>query len=101
MKGNLNTFYFLITSQIILLLFVTGYAGYLTELSCPAYDQLQDQFDSVPYNQTSPLTALSNTWSVLALLFTGCGAIPWWVYIVVFVPALIAIVVYVVPFIGS
>lgn len=100
-KGTLNTFFYLVTSQIILLLLIIGYSGYMLELNCPEYDALIDQFESVPYNQTSPVTALSNTWAVLSLLFSGCGGIPWWIYLIVFVPSLIAIVVYVTPFIGG
>ena len=101
MKGNLNTFYFLITSQIILLLFVVSYAGYMVELNCPAYEVLQNQFDEIPINETDAWTALGNTWAMLSLIFSGCGGIPWWIYIIIFIPALIAIVVYIVPFIGN
>jgi hypothetical protein len=101
MKGTLNTFYYLIASQIILLLLVVMYAGYMVQLNCPQYDALQEQWSSVPYNETSAITALQNTWTVLSLLFSGCSGIPWWIYMVIFVPALIAIVVYVVPFVGG
>ncbi len=100
-KGSLSTFWFLVTAQIILLLFVVGYSTYMTELNCPQYDALQNQFGSIPFNQTNPATSLTNTWELLSLLFTGCGNIPWWIYIVVFAPMLITIVVYIVPFIGG
>jgi len=101
MKGNLSTFYFLVTSQIILLLFLIGYASYLVELDCPAYTTIQNQFDDIPVNETNAWTALTNGWAIMTILFTGCGSIPWWIWTVVFVPALLAIIVYVVPFIGN
>jgi hypothetical protein len=99
--SELKTFYYLVTSQIILLILVSSYAVYMTQLNCPQYQALQDQFENIPFNETSPLTALSNTWSLLSLMFTGCSGIPWWIYIIIFAPALIAMVVYVTPFIGS
>lgn len=99
--ADVKTFYYLITSQILLLLLVSSYAVYMTELNCPEYASLQQQFEEIPYNETTPLTALNNTWALLSLMFSGCTGIPWWIYIVIFAPALIAIVVYVVPFIGS
>lgn len=101
MKGSLNTFYFLITSQVILLLLVVSYAGYMVGLNCPQYDTIRAQMEAVPYNETNAWTALTNTWTMLSLIFSGCGGIPWWIYMVIFIPALIAIVVYVVPFIGN
>jgi len=99
--GDLRTFYYLVTVQIILLILISGYASFMAEVHCPEYTALQDEFESVPYNETTPLTALSNTWALLSIMFTGCTGIPWWIYIIIFTPMLIAIVVYVVPFIGS
>ncbi len=99
--SNLQTFYYLITSQIILLILVSMYAVYMAELHCPEFQQLQQQFEDIPFNETSPATALANTWALFSLMFSGCTGIPWWAYIIVVAPALIAIVVYVVPFIGG
>lgn len=99
--SDLRTFYSLITVQIILLILVSGYASYLAETNCPEYSALQAQFEDVPYNETTPLTALSNTWALFSIMFTGCTGIPWWIYIIIFTPMLIAVVVYVVPFLGS
>ena len=99
--SDLKTFTTLITTQVVLLLLVISYAAYMAELNCPQLTALQDQFDSVPYNETSPVTALQNTWALLSLIFTGCTGIPWWIYIVIWIPSLIGIVVYVTPFIGS
>jgi len=99
--GDLRTFYSLVTVQIIFLILIAGYSSFMAEVHCPEYTALQAQFESVPYNETTPLTALSNTWALLSIMFTGCTGIPWWIYIIIFVPMLIAIVVYIVPFIGS
>jgi len=99
--GDLKTFYSLITVQIILLILVAGYASFMAELHCPEYTAIQAQLDSVPYNETTAWTALTNTWTLLSFMFAGCTGIPWWIYIIIFIPMLIAIVVYVVPFIGN
>lgn len=101
MKGNLNTFFFLITSQIILLLLVSTYSAYMITLNCPSYDKLQDDLANIPVNETNAWTALTTTWTVLTILFSGCAGIPWWVFIITFLPALIAIIVYIVPYIGD
>ncbi len=101
MPGSLNTFYYLVTSQVILLLLIVSYASYMVELNCPQYDTIREQMEQTPYNETSPLTAISNVWSILSLIFSGCSGIPWWIYLIVFLPSLIAIVVYVVPFVGG
>lgn len=99
--SNLKTFYYLLTSQIVLLLLVSGYSVYMVDVHCPEYDQLKAEFDSVPYNETNPATALSNTWALLSMIFSGCSGIPWWVYIVIFIPSLIVMIVYLVPFVGG
>ena len=99
--SNLQTFYFLITSQIILLILISFYALYMVQLNCPAVQEFQDVVNDNPYNETSPVTAITNIWVMLGAIFSGCSGIPWWIYIIVFVPAFIAIVVYVVPYIGG
>lgn len=99
--GNLQTFYFIITSQVILILLTTAYAGYMVELNCPSLAEFQAQAGEPGYNETDPSNALTNVWLFLSLIFSGCAGIPWWIYIIIFVPALIAVIVYVVPFIGG
>ena len=99
--SNLQTFYFLITSQIILLILISFYAAYMVTLNCPAVQEFQSVVDDNPYNATDPANALNNIWIMLGAIFSGCSGIPWWIYIIVFVPAIVAIVVYVVPFVGG
>jgi hypothetical protein len=77
------------------------YAVDQVELNCPVLPEIQDSFDAIPYNQSDIITTSSNVWATLGFLFSGCSGIPWWIYIVIFVPAILAIVVYVVPFIGN
>lgn len=99
--SNLQTFYFLVTSQIILLILVSMYAVYSVQLNCPSVTEFQQVVEDNPYNQTNPATALTNIWIMLGAIFSGCSGIPWWIYIIIFVPAIIAIVIYVVPFVGN
>lgn len=99
--SNLQTFYFLVVSQIILLILVSMFTVYFVGLNCPSVAQFQQVVDENPYNETSPATALTNIWVLLGAVFSGCTGIPWWIYIIIFVPAIIAIVVYVVPFVGN
>jgi len=99
--SDLKAFYFLMVSQIILLIMVSMYAVYMVELKCPSVTEFEQIVDDNPYDETSPVTALTNIWLMLGAIFSGCSGIPWWIYIIVFVPAIIAIVVYVVPFVGN
>lgn len=101
MAGNLQGFYYLLISQIILIILVFSYSSYMVELNCPGYNQIQDISNDNPYNETNPVNALSNIWLMLGAIFSGCSGIPWWIYVVVFIPSIIAMVVYVVPFIGG
>lgn len=99
--SNLQAFYYLLTSQIILLILVSLYAIYMVGLNCPAVLEFQETVDDNPYNQTDPGAAIANIWVMLGAIFSGCSGIPWWIYIIIFVPSIVAIVVYVVPFVGG
>lgn len=99
--SELHTFLSLVVSQILLLILFSAYAVYMVDLNCPTLPEVQSSFESIPYNQSNILTTSGNVWATLGFLFSGCSGIPWYIYIVIFVPAIIAIVVYVVPFIGN
>jgi hypothetical protein len=99
--SDLSTFWGMVASQIVLLILVGLYAGHMAELNCPSYQQFQQIVYDNPYEQTTPINALTNIWVLLGAVFSGCTGIPWWIYMIVFVPTFIAIIVYVVPFIGS
>lgn len=99
--SNLQTFYYLITSQIILLILVSFYASYMVSLNCPSLSQVGSEAIEPGYNETSPVNALTNVWLFIGLIFSGCSGIPWWIYIIIMVPSLIAIIVYIVPFVGG
>lgn len=99
--SDLHTFLSLITFQFVLLLLLVAYSVDMVSLNCPLQSEVQGGFEVIPYNQTNPLTSLNTIWLTFSLIFTGCSGIPWWIYIIVFIPSIIAIIVYVVPFIGS
>ncbi len=99
--SNLQSFYFLLTSQIIILLLVSAYAVFMTDLNCPSLEDTATAAGDAGYNETNPANALNNVWLFLGLVVSGCAGIPWWIYIVIFVPAIIAMIVYLVPFVGG
>lgn len=99
--SNVQAFYYLLTSQIILLLLISMYAVYMVDLNCPSLEQIARDAGDAGYNETDPVNAITNVWLFLGLIVSGCAGIPWWIYIVIFIPAIIAMIVYIVPFVGG
>jgi len=90
--GNLQTFYYLVTLQIILIILIGMYSSYLVGVNCPSFETFKMQ-----YNVSSQADALSSIWYTINIITSGCTGIPWWIYIIIFLPILIAILIYILP----
>lgn len=99
--SDVHTFTMLMTFQAIFLVLTVLYASYMVELNCPSIETLQEQIEDVPFDEVNPTNTLTNTWGFIGLLFSGCSGIPWWIFLIVIAPSLIAMAVYVIPFLGS
>lgn len=92
MKGTLKTFYTLIVFQIVLVLLFGSFAFTMAEINCPSYSQL-----SGLYNESTNVTQ-NNIWYYIGVITNSqCTGIPLWVWLLVFLPTMVSIIVYVLP----
>jgi len=88
-QGSLHTFYYLITLQVVLVTLLGMYTAYMADLHCP-------RPEVYGLNENITVTQ-SNIWFYINSLLSGCTGIPWWIYVIIFLPIIIAVLVYVIP----
>ncbi len=92
--SDLQTFWYLMVFQIVLVLVFSTFAIASADINCPTIDSFQDPNN--PYSGNQSLN-IDTVWSGLGLITSGCSGIPWYAWIVVFFPGIIAMIVYVLP----
>jgi len=89
MKGSLAFFTAAIFLTIFLMFIFADLAYHNAEIACP------HEFEEPPTD------ILSYLWTLINTLISPCSGLPWWVYILVFMPLVAAIVAYLTPFVGG
>lgn len=88
--SEITAFAGLVFLTFFFLLIFSNMASYNAQIQCP-------DASAIAANQTDPVSwVVANT----GLFFSPCSGLDWWVYLLIFVPLAIAIIVHVLPFVG-
>jgi hypothetical protein len=76
-----------------LLIIFTNIAIYNAEIECPGIaEEIQSGLEG---------DAISQIWTYIATFFSPCSGLPVWVYLLIFLPVTLGLVIFLTPFIGS
>ena len=94
MKGQIQGFYYLVVLQVILIGMFTLYSYEVSTVNCPDIFGVQQ---SRTFNQTNQNVTQANYFGWVTVLTGSCSGIPMWVWLVMFLPAILSIIIYVLP----
>lgn len=94
MKGESGaTLYYLLVFQAVMLIFFAGFATMRAEINCPDLSTASGS----TLNTTDPNVTQTNYLSWLNVMTGSCSGLPWWIWIVVFLPSILTIILIVLP----
>lgn len=90
MAAEITEFAGLVFLTFFLLVLFSGMASYNAQIICP-------EASNIAANQSDPVSwIVTNT----GIFFSPCAGLDWWVYLLIFAPLSIAIIIHVLPFVG-
>ena len=93
-EGSGTTLYYLLVFQVVMFLLFGAFSTSMAEINCPS---LSTSPTGNPFNESNQNVTQANYFSWLTVLTGSCSGLPYWVWFIVFLPSILAIILIVLP----
>lgn len=100
-QGNAGLLYYLIVLQVVFFLLFTSFAFSMSGINCPNLSDQPQPSSGWSFNGSGNLTApnvtQTNYLAWINILTGSCSGLPYWVWFIVFLPAILVIIIVILP----